>query len=66
MIIEQAQKDFDELIAKNDFTAAGHTSDTGIPVCHGVWKTSKSSWSTPLTENTKHILTGRMGKRHSR
>lgn len=27
MTIEQAQRDFDELLAKNGFTLAGHTSD---------------------------------------
>lgn len=38
MTIEQAQRDFDELIAKNGFTIAGHTSDTGITIYHRVWK----------------------------
>ena len=38
MTIEQAQIDFDELIAKNGFTLAGHTSDTGNPIYHRVWK----------------------------
>lgn len=38
MTIEHAKKDFDELIAKNGFTIAGHTSDTGIPIYHRVWK----------------------------
>lgn len=38
MIIEPAQKDFDEQIAKNGFTIAGYTSDTGAPIYHRVWK----------------------------
>ncbi len=38
MTIEQARKDFDELIAKNGFTLAGHTSDIGNPIYHRVWK----------------------------
>ena len=38
MTIEQAQKDFDELITKNGFAIAGHTSDTGTPIYHRVWK----------------------------
>lgn len=38
MKIEQAQRDFDELIVKNGFTIAGHTSDTGTPIYHRVWK----------------------------
>lgn len=45
MTIEQAQKDFDELIVKNGFTIAGHTSDTGIPIYHRVWeKTVQVAW----------------------
>ena len=36
MTIEQAQRDFDELIVKNGFTLAGRTSDTGIPLYHTV------------------------------
>ena len=36
MTIEQAQIDFDELIAKNGFTLAGRTSDTGTPLYHTV------------------------------
>lgn len=31
MTKEQAQREFDELIAKNGFTLAGRTSDTGTP-----------------------------------
>lgn len=38
MTKEQAQRDFDELIAKNGFTHAGHTRDTGSPIYHKVWK----------------------------
>ena len=38
MTIEQAQRDFNELITKNGFTLAGHTSDTGNPIYHRVWK----------------------------
>lgn len=38
MTIEQAQREFDELIAKNGFTLAGHTSDTGTLIYHRVWK----------------------------
>lgn len=38
MAIEKAQKDFDELIAKNGFTLAGYTIDTGNPIYHRVWK----------------------------
>ena len=45
MTIEQAQRDFDELIAKNGFTLAGHTSDTGNPIYHRVWKkTLQVAW----------------------
>ena len=45
MTIEQAQRDFDELIAKNGFTIAGRTSDTGIPIYHRVWKkTEQVAW----------------------
>ncbi len=45
MTIEQAQKDFDELITKNGFTLAGRTSDTGIPLYHRVWKkTVQVAW----------------------
>ena len=45
MTIEKAQKDFDELIAKNGFTLAGYTSDTGNPIYHKVWKrTVQISW----------------------
>jgi len=45
MTIEQAQKYFDELIAKNGFTLAGHTSDTGNPIYHRVWKkTVQVAW----------------------
>lgn len=38
MTLEKAQKDFDELIAKNGFTLAGYTSDTGNPIYHREWK----------------------------
>lgn len=38
MTIEQVQKDFDELIARNGFTNAGYTSDAGIPIYHRGWK----------------------------
>jgi len=45
MTIEQAQRDFDELIVKNGFAIAGHTSDTGIPIYHRVWKkTVQVAW----------------------
>ena len=45
MTIEKAQKDFDELIAKNGFTLAGYTSDTGNPIYHRVWKrTVQVAW----------------------
>ena len=45
MTMEQAQKDFDELIAKNGFTLAGRTSDTGTPLYHRVWKkTVQVAW----------------------
>ena len=45
MTIEQAQRDFDELIAKNSFAIAGYTSDTGIPIYHRVWKkTAQVAW----------------------
>ena len=45
MTIEQAQRDFDELIAKNRFTLAGRTSDTGNPIYHRVWKkTVQVAW----------------------
>ena len=37
MTLEKAQKDFDELIAKNGFTLAGYTSDTGNPIYHKFW-----------------------------
>lgn len=35
---EHAQKDFDNLIAENDFTIAGHNSDTGNPIYQQTWK----------------------------
>lgn len=45
MTIEQAQRDFDELIVKNGFAIAGHTSDTSIPIYHRVWKkTAQIAW----------------------
>lgn len=45
MTIEKAQKYFDELIAKNSFTLAGYTSDTGHPIYHRVWKhTVQIAW----------------------
>ena len=45
MTIEQAQKDFDELIAKNGFAIAGYTNDTGNPIYHRVWKkTVQVAW----------------------
>ena len=45
MTIEKAQKDFDELITKNGFTLAGHTSDTGNPIYHRVWRrTVQVAW----------------------
>lgn len=45
MTKEQAQRDFDELIAKNNFTLAGHTSDTGNPIYHRIWKrTVQVAW----------------------
>ena len=37
MTTEQAQKDFDKLIAENGFTIAGYTSDTNSPICQKVW-----------------------------
>lgn len=43
MTIEQAQKAFDELIAKNRFTIVGYTSDTRIPVYHRIWQQEKES-----------------------
>ena len=51
MTIEQAQRDFDELIAKNGFTLAGRTSDTGNPIYHRVWKkTVQVAWHGELEE----------------
>ena len=45
MTIEQAQRDFEELISKNGFTLAGHISDTGSPIYHRVWKkTVQVAW----------------------
>jgi hypothetical protein len=38
MTIEKAQKDFDKLITENGFILAGHTTDTGNPIYHRVWK----------------------------
>lgn len=38
MTIAQVQKEFDEMTAKNDFTIAGYTSDTGVPICHRMWR----------------------------
>lgn len=38
MTIEQAQKDFDGLIAQNGFVITGYTRDTGISVYHRVWR----------------------------
>lgn len=62
MTIEQAQIDFDELIAKNGFTLAGHTSDTGTPLYHRVWKkTEQVAWhgeqeeTQPQTSNECHL-----------
>ena len=51
MTIEQAQKDFDELIAKNGVTLAGRTSDIGTPLYHRVWKkTVQVTWYGEQTE----------------
>lgn len=36
--IEQAQRDFDKLTAKNGFTRTGCTGDTGMPLYHRAWK----------------------------
>ena len=45
MTLEKALKDFDELIAKNGFTLAGYTSDTGTPIYHREWKrTVQVTW----------------------
>ena len=45
MTIEQAQKDFDELIKKNSFVVAGYTGDTGTPIYHRIWKkTVQVAW----------------------
>ncbi len=38
MTIEKAQTDFNKLIAENGFILAGHTTDTGNPIYHRVWK----------------------------
>ncbi len=37
MTIEQAQKEFNEMIMKNGFTKAARTTDTNIIVYHRVW-----------------------------
>ena len=45
MTLEKAQKDFNELIAKNGFTLAGHTGDTGTPIYHKIWtKHVQAAW----------------------
>lgn len=45
MTIEQAQRDYDELIAKNGFILVGRTSDTDNPIYHRVWKkTVQVAW----------------------
>lgn len=45
MTIEQAQRDFDELIVKNGFTLAGCTSDTDNSIYHRVWeKMVQAAW----------------------
>lgn len=38
MTTEQAQKDFDKLIAESGFTIAGYTSDTCTPIYQRTWK----------------------------
>lgn len=38
MTKEQAQKDYNRLIAKNGFALAGYTSDTGNPIYHKIWQ----------------------------
>lgn len=38
MTTEQAQKDFDKLVAENGFTIAGYTSDTNSPIYQRTWK----------------------------
>lgn len=38
MTTEQAQKDFDKLIAENGFTIAGYTGDTNSPIYQRTWK----------------------------
>lgn len=38
MTKEQVQKDYNRLIAKNGFTFAGYTSDTGNPIYHRIWQ----------------------------
>jgi len=45
MTIEQAKREFDELIVKNGFAIAGSMSDTGTPIFHRVWeKTVQVAW----------------------
>lgn len=43
MTIEQARKEFNEMIAKNRFTIAGHTGDTGNPIYHRIWRHQEDS-----------------------
>lgn len=51
MTIEKAQKDFNELIERNGFTLAGHTSDTGNPIYHRVWtKQVEVAWHGVQTD----------------
>ena len=38
MTIEQAQKDFDKLIAESGFTIVDHAANTGSPIYQRTWK----------------------------
>ena len=38
MTTEQAQKDFDKLIAENGFTIVDHAANTGSPIYQRTWK----------------------------
>ena len=38
MMIEKAQRDFNQVIMRNGFTEAGYTRDTNKIICHREWR----------------------------
>ncbi len=51
MTKEQAQADFDMLIAKNGFALAGYATDTGNPIYNRIWtKQVEVAWQGEQTD----------------